>query len=241
MAELICWSGDRSHAIAKAVKKLLRNCSRKCGCEPLYRCADQAWLARYCGARLTHEKLQPRLNQVKVACPPHERELFDLLLTELNGYAMALQGLLLKHSEFKLSRSGELEMDESIRNCCEDRRLAIRSIATRLLHPLDDPLTVEAVRFMAAETNEEGKMIVHRREVRIRQEWERLHEDSSNDADRRSAMVDTVLEKLLAEMPEPQRRHSDLEAEKRIQSAIHHGGARRRHENRTLPRPPRNR
>jgi hypothetical protein len=188
---------------------------RKTFNEPLHRCTDQAWLARYDGARHTREKLLQQSHQVKAACAPHERELFDLLLTELDGYAMALQGLLLKPAEFKLGRAGELEMDESIQNCCEDRRLAIRSIAARLVYPLDDPLTAEAVRFMAAETNEERKMIVHRRESRIRQEWERLHE---YETDRRSTMVDTVFEKLVAEMPEPQTRHSDLEAKEKPNS-----------------------
>jgi hypothetical protein len=125
-----------------------------------------------------------------------------LLLTELDGYAMALQALLLEPAAFKLGKTGELEMGDGVRTCCEDRRLAIRSIATCLLHPLNDPLTDEAVRFMAAETNEERKMIVHLLEARIRQAWEEAHEDASKEFEPRSATDNTALKDLVAEMLE---------------------------------------
>jgi hypothetical protein len=104
-------------------------------------------------------------------------------------------------------------MDEGIQTCCENRRLAIRSIATRLLHPLDDPLTDEGVRFMAAETNEERKMMVHRLEAGIRQAWKEGREDASKQPERRSAMDNTAIGKLVAGMLERQIRHSDLEVE----------------------------
>ena len=52
-------------------------------------------------------------------------------------------------------------MDSGTQASCEDRRLAIKSVSSRLLHPLDAPLTTAAVRFMAAETDEERKAIVH--------------------------------------------------------------------------------
>ncbi len=190
--------------VGKLISDFDQTFQRKTFNEPLHHCADQAWLARYEGARLTREALLPRLNQVRAACPHHEQELFELLLSELDGYAMALQALLLKPIEFKLDSVGELEMDEGIQTCCEDRRLAIKSIATRLLHPLDDPLTDEAVRFMAAETNEERKMIVHRLEARIRQTWEQVHEDGSKEPERRSAIDNAALGKLVAGMLERQ-------------------------------------
>ncbi|HEX6731260.1 MAG TPA: hypothetical protein VF074_14645, partial [Pyrinomonadaceae bacterium] len=119
--------------VSKLISDLGQTFQRKTFNEPLHHCADQAWLARYQGAQLTREILLPRLAQVKAACPLHERELFELLLNELDGYAMALQALLLKPAEFELRTSGVLQMDEGIQTCCEDRRLAIKSIATRLL------------------------------------------------------------------------------------------------------------
>ena len=92
-----------------------------------------------------------------------------MLLRELDGYAMAIQALLLlENKHFKLLNNGELDIDAPTKTCCEDRRLAIRSLAGRLLHPLGKPQKDEAVRFMAAETNEERKMIIHRLEGAIR-------------------------------------------------------------------------
>jgi hypothetical protein len=153
---------------------------RKTFDEPLYRCADQAWLRHY-WARLTHDKLAPQLDRVKAACSAHEHGLFEMLVVELDGYAMAIQSLLLTPKTFTLEDRVELKMDAGIKTCCEDRRLAIRSLAARLLRPLDEPQQEAAVRFMGAETNEERKMIVHRLEADIRRKREvafgRLKED----------------------------------------------------------------
>jgi hypothetical protein len=118
---------------------------------------------------------------VKAACSAHEHGLFEMLVVELDGYAMAIQSLLLTPKTFTLEDRGELKMDPGIKTCCEDRRLAIRSLAARLLRPLDEPQQEAAVRFMGAETNEERRMIVHRLEAAIRREREvaveRLEED----------------------------------------------------------------
>lgn len=200
--------------VSELISDLAETFQRKTFNEPLHRCADRAWLARYEGARSTLEKLQPHRDQVKAACPPHERELFELLLRDLDGYGMALQALLLKPVEFELGSSGELQMDEGIKTCCEDRRLAIRSMAARLLHPLDQPLTDDAVRFMAAETNEERKMIVHRLEARIRQAWEGAHEDASKKPKRQIAIDNIAFTKLVAGMLERPIRGSDFSEEK---------------------------
>ena len=197
--------------VSKLISDLGQTLQRKTFNEPLHHCADRAWLARYEGARLTREKLLQQRDQVKAACPPHESELFDLLLKDLDGYAMALQALLLKPVEFELGSSGELQMDEGIKTCCEGRRLAIRSMAARLLHPLDDPLTDDAVRFMAAETNEERRMIVHRLEARLRQAWEEATEDASKEPHRQSAINNIVCEKLVAGMLERPISRSDSE------------------------------
>jgi hypothetical protein len=135
------------------------------------------------------------------------------MLTELDGYAMALQALLLKPVEFDLSSSGELEIDAGIKTCCEDRRLAIRSMAARLIHPLDDPLTDDGVRFMAAETNEERRMIVHRLEAGIRQAWEEAHEDAAKKPEKQRSINNIALAKLVARCLSRPMRRLDLDKE----------------------------
>jgi hypothetical protein len=146
---------------------------RKSFNEPLHHCSNQMWVKRYEGTCLVRESLSAHRLRVRAACPQHEQDLFDMLLAELDGYAMAMGSLLLKPKKFGLGRLGELKIKESILTCCEDRRLAIRSLASRLLYPKDAPMREEeAVRFIGAETNEERKMIVHRLEGKIRSEWE---------------------------------------------------------------------
>ena len=152
---------------------------RKTFHEPLNRCVDEAWLRRYDGARSTREQLVAQLDRVRAACTPHERGLFEMLLAELDGYSMAIEARLLSEKTFELSGEGELKMDPGVFACCEDRRLAVRSIAGILSDPLETPLREEAVRFMAAETNEERKMIVHRLEGPIRKQREAAFEQAS--------------------------------------------------------------
>ena len=150
----------------------------------MHHCADQAWLSRRDGVRHTREQLEIHLATVQAACPDDEKGLFEMLLAELDGYANVLGGLLLVPTKFPLGKLGDLEMEDGIRTCCEDRRLNIRSLAGRLLRPLDSPRREEAVRFMAAETNEERKMIVHRLEGEIRRQWERAWERTRSGPER---------------------------------------------------------
>ena len=147
-----------AHTLIPGLERLFQ---RKTFTEPIHRCTDQAWLRRCDRARETREKLAAYQKRVKAACPKYEQGLFDMLLGELDGYAMAMESLLLRPRKFKLSNPGELQMSPATRTCCEDRRLGIRSLTARLVHSLEEPLRPEAVRFLAAETNEERKMIVH--------------------------------------------------------------------------------
>jgi hypothetical protein len=166
---------------------------RKTFNEPIHHCADQAWLRRYDGVSRTREQLLLYEDRVQAACSPHERAVFKMLLAELDGYGMAMQSLLLKLRRFPLSDVGELEVEHGIRTCCEDRRLAIKSLATLLLHPLDEPLREEAVRFMGAETNEERKMIVHRLEGEIRRQREADFERLPRGSFRAKALDDALV------------------------------------------------
>jgi hypothetical protein len=159
--------------VGKVIPDLSSMFQRKTFDEPLHHCADQAWLTRYEGARVTIDRLKRHEAVVEAACSTHEHGLFRMLLADLDVYAMAIQALLLRPKKFPLGSNGERVLDHGIRTCCEDRRLAIKSLTTRLLHPLDVPLTEEAVRFIAAETHEERKMVVHRLEGRIRAQRER--------------------------------------------------------------------
>jgi hypothetical protein len=177
------------------VPELGRLFQRKTFYEPIQQCADQAWLARYEGARITRETLRPHFERVQSACPDHERGMVDMLLAELDAYAMSIQALFLTPREFRLGPSGELDIEPGIRTCCEDRRLAIQSLAGRLLHPLDAPMLPESVWFMAAGTDEERKLIIHRLEAEVRREREETYEDVCKGSHHQTR-IDAALDRL---------------------------------------------
>ena len=158
-----------AHELIPSLERLFQ---RKTFTEAIHHCTDQTWLRRCDGARETRARLARYLKRVRAACPPHEHALFDMLLSELDGYAMAMESLLVEPLKFKMSKPGELAMPPATLTSCEARRLAIRSLSARLVHATDEPQVEPAARFMAAETNEERKMIIHRLEGAIRREAE---------------------------------------------------------------------
>ena len=149
---------------------------RKTFNEPIQKCTDRAWIRRYDGARVTHELLRARFDAVGHALAPHDRELFQLLLGQLDGYAMSILPLLTSTDPIAMTKTGELVLDPAIQRNSEDRRLAIKSLVARLLESADRPLLPEAAAFVGAETPEERKMIIHRLEGRIRRERESAFE-----------------------------------------------------------------
>ena len=149
---------------------------RKTFNEPIQKCTDRAWIRRYDGARVTHELLRARFEAVGHALAPHDRELFQLLIGQLDGYAMSIMPLLTSTDPIAMTKTGELVLDPAIQRNSEDRRLAIKSLVARLLDSADRPLLPEAAAFVGAETPEERKMIIHRLEGRIRRERESAFE-----------------------------------------------------------------
>jgi hypothetical protein len=170
--------------------------------EAFHQCTSQDWLGRYEAARTTQGRLKDHQDLVKAACPGHEQGLFQMPLADLDVYAMAIEALLLTPTEFDLGTDGELTMDSGTRTCCENHRLAIKSVSMRLLHPLDPPLTTAAVRFMAAGTDEERRAIVHRVEGRVRWFREIAYEAASKKGRaeaERAALTDLMKETTQAD------------------------------------------
>jgi len=184
---------DAAVPLATLIADLQFSFQRKTFDEPLHACADQKWLARYEGVTVTLARLKQHQALVDAACAPHEQGLFRMLLSDLDRYAMGIQALLITPVKFPLGSQGTLLMDSGTQASCEDRRLAIKSVSSRLLHPLDAPLTTAAVRFMAAETDEERKAIVHLIEGRIRWQRELAYEAiAKNEAPRSSADYEAI-------------------------------------------------
>jgi hypothetical protein len=183
--------------LAKVIPDFESLFHRKTFEEAFHQCTSQDWLGRYEAAKTTQSKLREHRDLVTAACPKHEQGLFQMLLADLDIYAMAIEALLITPKDFDLGTNGELKMDSGTRNCCENHRLAIKSVSMRLLHPLDPPLTTAAVRFMAAGTDEERRAIVHRVEGRIRWYREIAYEAASETS--RPEAERAALTELMAE------------------------------------------
>jgi hypothetical protein len=97
--------GHRS--VQDLVPFLKRLFDRKTFKEPLLQCSDQRWVDRYSGARQTFKELLRNKQVVQDHARPSEAELYDTLMTEVDGYAMDLRAHLLTEHRFEF-RQGKL-------------------------------------------------------------------------------------------------------------------------------------
>jgi hypothetical protein len=132
--------GKTTLLVSDLIRDLGQLFQRKTFNEPLDDCTDQNWRARYDGARLTHETLRVRRDQVKAACSADQFQLFQELLTALDGYAMATDSMLFTSQRFGFEDSGKLHLPKGILTGCEVRRLAVNSLVARLTGEAARPL-----------------------------------------------------------------------------------------------------
>jgi hypothetical protein len=149
---------------------------RKTFDEPLNECVDQAWPARWHGARDTHQRLKDKVAVVAEQCRPHARELLQQLVEAVDGYAMALE-LLLKPARFPLRSDGRRDLPQAVLETCERRRREVKRLLSGLADPRQAPVFEEAPRFQGLETFGEKKATVHRFEAWLA----RAHPRRGND------------------------------------------------------------
>ena len=130
--------------------------------EPLDQCSDQAWVARYDGARQTQDRIDARLGAVRAACPRYQSDLCEHLRMLVESYAMDIRALLLRAKPFALRSDGLLDIPRSIMSACENRRGRIKEVVSRILDPMGVPVTPEAASYWLSDSFEQRKMMIHR-------------------------------------------------------------------------------
>jgi hypothetical protein len=130
--------------------------------EPLDQCSDQAWIARYDGARQTQDRISTRLGAVRASCPRYQIDLCEHLLVLVESYAMDIRALLLRAKPFALRPDGLLDIPRSVLSACENRRLRIKEVVSRILDPMGVPVTPEAACYWLSDSFEQRKMLIHR-------------------------------------------------------------------------------
>jgi hypothetical protein len=137
---------------------------RKTFDEPLDECVNQAWAARWSGARDTHKRLQNRVSEVALHCRPYARELLGQLVEAVDSYAMALE-LLLEPRSFELKANGKRDIPPGLLAACEQRRKGIKELISGLADPRQAPVFEDAPRFQAMESFLEKEALVHQFEA----------------------------------------------------------------------------
>jgi hypothetical protein len=129
---------------------------RKTFQEPFQDCADQQWAARFAVARRTRDALETNRRRVHLASPPGLRQSYDALSSAVDGYAMAIAGLLLSERRYERDRDGRLRDESGELAACERRREAIVAAYARLADP-SPPVFDEARTYEELSTTEERK------------------------------------------------------------------------------------
>jgi hypothetical protein len=130
--------------------------------EPVRECVDQSWMDRYNGARQTLDRVRRELPAVQGACHRYQVDLYERLVSVLDGYEMAIRAFLVRAEPFELDESGRLIISPGVVRACDGRREEINGLVARILDPLGDPSIDEAAAFSLSDSFEQRKMIVHR-------------------------------------------------------------------------------
>ena len=143
---------------------------RKTFNEPLDECTRQAWIDRFTGVRETIASLKGHRASV-TADGTYILDLYNDLISQLDGYAMNMGALLLKETRFEVDpESGRLIIGTGIKRACESRRASIRAIVTHLLSPNCAPVLEKQSRQYAKLPSFEAKkaMLIHPAERTLR-------------------------------------------------------------------------
>ena len=147
---------------------------RKTFNEPLDECTRQAWIDRFTGVRETIAGLKTYAAVMKTD-NSYLLDLYNELLSQLDGYAMNMGALLLQENHFQVSpENGKLMIGAGIKRACESRRGAIRQLVSHLLAPNCAPvLENESRRYAKMTSFEEKKTImIHPAEREIQKKWD---------------------------------------------------------------------
>ena len=147
---------------------------RKTFDEPLEECTRQAWIDRFTGVRETIAGLKTYAAVMKTD-NSYLLDLYNELLSQLDGYAMNMGALLLQESHFDVSpENGKLMIGDGIKRACESRRGTIRQLVSHLLAPNCAPVLESESRRYAKMTSFEAKktIIIHPAEREIQETWD---------------------------------------------------------------------
>jgi len=154
--------------LSEVVPNFEERFQRKTFNESMYDCLTQGWLERYDAVRDVRSALQAQQATVRKACRPYVADMFDAVLTSLDGYAMSLSVLIGK-SGAPIKNDGTLDFREpGVAEACERHRTRVKNLVARILDERQAPFFEEAFKYEAAETLAEKRRIVLRKTADVR-------------------------------------------------------------------------
>lgn len=153
--------------------------------ESMYDCLTQGWLERYDAVRDVRSALHAQQATVRKACRQYVADMFDAILTSLDGYAMSLSVLLGK-PEAPIKNDGTLAFEHrGVAEACERYRTRIKNLVARIADERLAPFFEDAFKYEIAETHAEKRRIVLRRtgDVRAKAFAERMNAPSAPGLD----------------------------------------------------------
>ena len=174
---------SRSQPFCDAVSGFEEKFQRLTFQEPVAFCHRQAWIDRIKGCHEVLADLRDNLDRVRNRCRPYEAELYQQLLTALDGYEMTMHAYLVTERRFELGKQGQLTMPEDVQWVCETRRQIVKDAVAALLDCGRAPVFDESPAFANLETFAEKKNTIHRKRAAIRV-WIAQHQDGMGDSER---------------------------------------------------------
>ena len=160
-------------AAAQLIPELEDLFRRKTFNEPLDECTRQSWIDRFTAARETIAALEG-YRAIMKADNTYLLDIYNDLVSELDGYSMNMGALLLTETKFPVDiEIGKLAVGNGIKRACESRRGRIRQLVTHLLAPNCAPvLESESRRYAKISSFQARKTIlIHPAERAIKAEY----------------------------------------------------------------------
>ena len=149
---------------------------RKTFQEELRECTHQTWVDRYSGARETLKTLQGYKTMIDRICEPYQKELFNQLISSIDGYAGLLKSFLIEEKKFWVSEEGDVDFTKAsdgsptlgVVSAASERRLRqIRRLRFLLDSPSAAPVIPESIEFSRMTDFAERKELVRAKQRAI--------------------------------------------------------------------------
>jgi hypothetical protein len=123
---------ERFTPVSAAFSKIKQGLNRNTINEPLRECGDQSWTNRFGGACEAHAFILRYQDSIEAQGSATEISIYNQLLEELKRYRIDLAAALLTEARFTKGDDGKLLIPPAIETPCEEHRVSIKELLSKL-------------------------------------------------------------------------------------------------------------